>query len=114
MICVFCLAESGTVKMSKEHLFSVPICTALGVDRTKLVASLDGNTGIIGHATPLDRRQVRLPCAKCNSGWMGQLEQDTARALRRWLTRPGSRLTTAGHSHLVRWDGQDCRGSRIR
>lgn len=89
--------------MSKEHLFSSPICSALGVDRTKLVASLDGNTGTVGHAGRLDQRQVKLPCVGCNSGWMEQLERDTARTLRRWLAEPNSRLTTAGHAHVVRW-----------
>ena len=83
--CVFCLAGSRTTKISKEHLFSKPICSALGIDRTKVIASLDGNTGEVSRPLRLDQRLVKLPCVDCNSGWMEQLERDTARTLRRWL-----------------------------
>lgn len=103
MKCVFCLAGSRTTKISKEHLFSKPICSALGIDRTKMIASLDGNTGEVSRPLRLDQRLVKLPCVDCNSGWMEQLERDTARTLRRWLSEPSSRLTTSGYAHVVRW-----------
>ncbi len=68
-----------------------------------MVASFDGNTGEFGSDVRLDQRQVKLPCVACNSGWMSQLELDTAHALRRWIGGPSSRLTAAGFAHLQRW-----------
>lgn len=100
MKCAFCLSDAKT---TKEHLLSRPICDVLGFDRTTLVASLDGRNGQLGAVTPLDARSVRLPCGECNSGWMSELERDTASALRRWMRRPDERLTTAGARHLTRW-----------
>ena len=99
-MCAFCLSDD---KSTKEHLLSRPICDALGVDRRTLVASLDGRNGQLGAASTLDTRAVRLPCATCNSGWMSELEGDTARTLRRWMSRPDQRLTAAGVRHLTRW-----------
>ena len=100
MRCPFCLSAEP---LSKEHLFSKPICDALGVDRSMLVASLDGNTGEFRHYSVLDRRSVRLPCERCNSGWMSELERAAARRLRRWLANPDERLTKAGLQDLTRW-----------
>jgi hypothetical protein len=101
--CAFCFGESGSTKLSKEHLFSVPICRALGIDRTGLVASFNGNSGQVEHVAPLDERQVKLPCVSCNSGWMGQLENDTARTLQSWMAKSQNRLTSTGLTHVTRW-----------
>lgn len=34
---------------------------------------------------------------------MSELERDTARTFRRWMSRPAERLTIAGARHLARW-----------
>lgn len=59
MNCPFCLSDQ---KLTKEHLFSRPICNALGVDRATLVKSVDGRNGDVGVAVPLGERSIRLPC----------------------------------------------------
>lgn len=100
MNCPFCLSDG---KSSKEHLFSKSICNAVDLDRSMLVASLDGRTNEIGPVASLDRKSVRLPCEACNSGWMSDLERDAARTIRRWTSRPDERLTKAGVLHLRRW-----------
>ncbi len=100
--CIFCHADSSSRKISKEYILSVPICRALKIDRDAVVVSLDGNTGDVAHAAPLGDRQVRLPCAACNSGWMGNLEQETAAVLHRW-TRHTEALSAPGLAHLTRW-----------
>lgn len=98
--CPFCLSDA---KSSKEHLFSRPICNAVGLDRSMLVASLDGCSSAIGPVSPLDQRAVRLPCEACNSGWMSDLESDAARTIRRWMSKSDERLTKSGVVHLGRW-----------
>ena len=103
MKCAFCFGEANTTKLSKEHLFSVPICRAFGIDRSMAVGSFDANSGELGLVAPLDERQVKLPCTTCNSGWMGQLENDTARTLQYWMTKPEARLSTIGLAHVTRW-----------
>jgi hypothetical protein len=98
--CAFCLGDG---KLSKEHLISKPIRDLFGIDRSMMVASLDGRTGEISRPDELDKRTVRLPCENCNSGWMSQLEQDTAGTLRRWLAHPKVQLTADGMKHVSRW-----------
>jgi hypothetical protein len=98
--CPFCLSDD---KKSREHLFSGAICNAVGIDRSVLVATIDRQTQEIGPMGPLNRKAVRLPCQRCNSGWMSDLETSAARTIRRWMSRPKERLTKAGTHHLCRW-----------
>lgn len=100
MNCPFCL---GASKTTKEHVFSKPICDAVGIDRAMDVASYDGNSGELGPIVSLDQRSVRLHCEECNSGWMSDLEVQTGRALRRWLSRPESPLGRDGYDVIMRW-----------
>lgn len=100
MNCPFCLEESKT---TKEHLFSQPICDAVGIDRAMDVASYDQNSGELGPIVPLDQRSVRLPCEGCNSGWMSDLEVQTARTIRRWMSKPESPLGRKGFENMMRW-----------
>ena len=99
MNCAFCGSHET---LTKEHLFSTPICNALGVDRSMLVASLDEKAGAIGTPIRLDQRQVRLPCGPCNSGWMSHLEIDAANAMKRWIAGD-QRLTRMGFNLVTRW-----------
>jgi hypothetical protein len=98
--CPFCL---GASKTTKEHIFSQPICDAVGIDRAMDVASYDGNSGELGPIVSLNQRSVRLPCEECNSGWMSDLEVQTGRALRRWISRPESPLGRDRNEVMMRW-----------
>ena len=100
MNCPFCLEES---KGTKEHLFSQPICGAVGIDRAMDVASYDQNSGELGPIIPLNQRSVRLPCEGCNSGWMSDLEVQTARTIRRWMSKPERPLGRTGFENITRW-----------
>ena len=100
MNCPFCLQASKT---TKEHLFSQPICDAVGLDRAIDVASYDGNSGELGPIVPLHQRSVRLPCEACNSGWMSDLEVQTARTIRRWMSKPEKPLGQSGYETMMRW-----------
>lgn len=100
MNCPFCLEASKT---TKEHLFSQPICDAVGIDRMMDVASYDGNSGQLGPIVPLNQRSVRLPCESCNSGWMSDLEVQTARTIRRWMSTPEKPLGRSGYETMMRW-----------
>ena len=73
------------------------------MDRSTLVASVDVASRDISAIATLEQRAVRLPCVNCNAGWMSTLENDAARVLRRWLSGPHQRLTSAGVFHLSRW-----------
>ena len=98
--CPFCLKASKT---SKEHLFSKPICNVLGIDRAMDVASYDKNSGELGPIVPLKQRSVRLPCEECNSGWMSDLEIQTASTIRRWMSKPQNPLGRSGYENMMRW-----------
>lgn len=100
MNCPFCLKAS---KASKEHLFSKPICNVLGIDRAMDVASYDENSGELGPIVPLKQRAVRLPCEDCNSGWISDLEIQTARTIRRWMSKPQNPLVRSGDENMMRW-----------
>lgn len=67
------------------------------------VASYDQNTGELGPIVRLDQRSVRLPCNGCNSGWMSDLEVQTARTIRRWMSKPKSPLGRTGYENMMRW-----------
>ena len=100
MKCPFCLSDD---KISREHVFSKAICDAVGLDRSILVATVDRHADDIGPMSPLSQKAVRLPCERCNSGWMSDLERNAARTIRRWMSEPSDRLTKAGTLHLRRW-----------
>jgi len=97
--CPFCLQAS---KATKEHLFSQPICDAVGIDRAMDVASYDKNSGELGPILPLHQRSVRLPCETCNSGWMSELEVQTARTIRRWISNSERPLGRSGYETMMR------------
>lgn len=67
------------------------------------VASYDGNSGELGPIVPLHQRSVRLPCQACNSGWMSDLEVQTARTIRRWMSKPEKPLGQGGYETMMRW-----------
>lgn len=98
--CPFCFEEE---RPSKEHLFSEPVCDALGLDRATAAISYDANTEKAGVPVPLNQRTVKLPCRACNSEWMSQLEEDTGSLLAGWVGNPGSHLGAEGVAVLTRW-----------
>lgn len=99
-LCPFCFDEGSP---SREHLFSQPICDALGLDRETVAVSYDANSGETGVPVPLSQRMVKLPCDSCNSGWMSQLEVDTGSLLARWVGNPRTPLGEDGVDVLTRW-----------
>lgn len=99
-LCPFCFEEESP---SREHLFSQPICDALGLDRETVAVSYDANSGVAGVPVPLSQRTVKLPCSSCNSGWMSQLEVDTGSVLAGWVGNPRKPLGEDGVDVLTRW-----------
>jgi hypothetical protein len=100
MKCPFCIRDN---KLSKEHLFSKPICDAFGIDRSMPVVSFDLNTRTMGRSTTLDAKSVRLPCEGCNSGWMNDLERRAAAIFGRWIAESSETLTTGEVGDIRRW-----------
>lgn len=98
--CPFCLSLG---RLSKEHLLSNPMCEALGVDRRTISVAFSENTGRIGKPLGFDDRTIRLPCRDCNSGWMSDLETETAQVLRNWRARLDRPLGDQGCRTLIRW-----------
>jgi hypothetical protein len=89
--------------LSQEHLFSQPICNAIGLTRDAVVPGrLDARDGPMASAASLGRFTVRLPCSACNSGWMSDLERAAAAHLRRWLSSDEP-LGRAGWETLAAW-----------
>ena len=100
--CLFCHGRAGS-GVSREHLFSNPVCDFFGLDRkTTLAARVDGNTGEIRSVAPLGSTTVNLPCVVCNSGWMSDLENEVVHVFERWL-HGNSRLTEDDLRTLRRW-----------
>jgi hypothetical protein len=99
-LCPFCFEEESP---SREHLFSQPICDALGLDRETVAVSYDANSGETGVPVPLSQRTVKLPCSSCNSGWMSQLEVDTGSLLAGWARNRRTALGAEGVDLLTRW-----------
>lgn len=98
--CPFCFEEESP---SREHLFSQPICDALGLDRETVTVSYDANSGQTGVPVPLSQRTVKLPCGSCNSGWMSQLEVETGSLLAGWVGNLRTPLGEDGVDALTRW-----------
>lgn len=98
--CPFCFEDESP---SREHLFSQPICDALGLDRETVAVSYDDNSGESRVPVPLSQRTVKLPCSSCNSGWMSQLEMDTGSLLAEWARNPRTPLGAEGVDVLTRW-----------
>lgn len=99
--CLFCAGESGEAKLSKEHLWSVPVCRGFGIDRTTPTgdpANLD--------APPvrMDQVQVRIACESCNNGWMSDLENEMEDVVGwAWYRRRIESLTEGGALVLKAW-----------
>ena len=98
--CPFCFKEA---RLSKEHLFSRPVCRAVGIDRSTAITPFDARSQTIRPPASLSQRTVRLPCEACNSGWMGDLENQMASVLKRWPKNGHTRLRHNDRSVLIRW-----------
>lgn len=99
-VCFFCHGEAS---LTREHLFSRPICRVAGIDRrSSQMAGLDGHGRIDRSPRPVDQWTVRLPCKVCNEGWMSRLEGEVADHLKRWAKRPCA-LGETGARALRRW-----------
>ena len=98
--CVFCLTEAT---LSREHLFSVPICNTFGIDRAGLILSGDvTNRKHPLRTEALSTRKVKLPCASCNNGWMSNLETAAAEVFERYVHN-NAELSADDVDVLDRW-----------
>lgn len=98
--CAFCLEDAT---LSREHLFSQPICDVFDIDRASTtVYGFDGVSKNVGHGAALSQRSVKLPCRTCNNTWMSKLEQDTAGVFERFLQQ-GQELSEADVAVIGRW-----------
>ena len=70
--CVFC----GSPADSKEHVFALRLCNRAGAEKYSVVAglSVEGRENVTRPAHIVQNVQVRHVCAKCNNGWMNDLE----------------------------------------
>lgn len=99
--CLFCAGESGNAKLSKEHLWSVPVCRGFGIDRSTPTGDPTNPD-----ATPvrMDRVQVRIACVTCNHGWMSDLENQMENVVGwPWYRRRIDPLTEGGVLVLKAW-----------
>lgn len=83
-------------------MLSVPVCRAFDINRDgTLVGSIDVKSGAVRNLTSLARRTVRLPCERCNKGWMSRLELDMA-SVAKWARSSGP-LGTERCLTVQRW-----------
>ena len=104
MNCFFCHGKAGS-GLSREHLLSKPICNFFNIDRAtttlgRIDASRDEQS--VSSIASLESTAVRLPCEKCNNGWMNDLEGSMVRVLDGWINR-GAPLDEEGALAMQRW-----------
>ena len=100
--CMFCHGASGS-SLSKEHLLSVPVCRAFKINREALIRRINGRTGVVSSTARLEETQVRLPCQRCNSGWMNELEDGMESLVAPWTRGHGGHLGGTAENVLMRW-----------
>lgn len=104
MNCFFCHRKVGS-GLSREHLLSKPICSFFGIDRaTTTLGRIDasGDAQSVSSIASLESTAVRLPCEKCNNGWMNDLEGPMVEVLDRWINR-GAPLDEDDALAMKRW-----------
>lgn len=108
MRCHFCWDENETTRLTKEHLLSVPVARAFGIDRTgsgfarfDTDAVQSGDLGSLAWSG-LDSLAVRIACSECNSGWMNDLEHAMV-DIGKWHAKGDRPLGTQGLTTLRRW-----------
>lgn len=108
MKCEFCWDEDRGEPLTKEHLVSQPIADAFHIDRVGgQVARFDrgelgdGNLDSVTWCS-LAELSVRLACARCNNGWMNDLEHEMA-AVARWFRAGDRALGKAQLRAVGRW-----------
>jgi hypothetical protein len=108
MKCHFCWDETETPQITKEHLLSVPVADAFGIDRaSSAFARFDEDAVRAGDLsgltwTSLGALSVRIACAPCNNGWMNDLEHAMVEVAG-WNKRGDRPLGAANVETLRRW-----------
>lgn len=100
MKCIFCHGASGG-RRDREHLISRPVAEAFGIDRDITYESVD-HEGQVRRSARLATLQVKLPCDRCNSSWMGQLEVGMP-SVAKWMRGGSLGLSRSAHETLRRW-----------
>jgi hypothetical protein len=101
-VCLFCFQERP---LTREHLISKPIASALELDLHAAIGEFDNPLGLPDAAgirfVDLGDMKVRSVCRDCNNGWLADLETDAAAAFRAWFER--GRLARGGGSTISQW-----------
>lgn len=99
--CIFCHGKSPDPKISKEHLWSVPLCAGFGIDRA--TTSAWDPTRPQARPIPLDQVEVRIACRSCNSGWMSELERRMGQIGWDWYRKKFAPLRDSDVLDLEAW-----------
>lgn len=101
MNCIFCHQRPDGRRLTREHVFSTPIRRAFDIADDTQIGRIDMDGTVLSFARA-DQFAVRLPCGRCNSGWMSSLDLQAAKSLRRWQSS-GDRLGRNQASMIMRW-----------
>lgn len=108
MRCHFCWDENKTAALTKEHLLSLPVAHAFGIERTSssfarfdLEAVRSGDLGSLTWPG-LHSLAVKIACSECNNGWMNDLEHAMV-DIAKWYARGDQPLGVQGLTTLRRW-----------
>ena len=108
MKCEFCWDEDRGEPLTKEHLISQPVADAFHIDRQgSKVARFDRDAVDAGDFDSmtfcsLAELSVRIACARCNNGWMNELEHQMVE-IARWARAGGRPLGKANLRNVSRW-----------
>lgn len=101
-VCIFCFRDRP---LTREHLISKPIATALKLDRSAIIGEFDNppeGPDVLGiRFVELGDMKVRVACRECNNGWMAALETAAAKVFLVWLKR--GRLRIGEYETIGRW-----------
>ena len=85
MACHFCWSD---VSMTKEHMLSVPMLRAFGLDRSRIAVDSTENLRRPNdfRTDRLEQISARIACGVCNSGFLHDLECEAAKGVRGLFT----------------------------
>lgn len=108
-LCLFCADSTAT--RTREHVWPLWMGKAMpfGVPYAEASASTDARTGEVydtrefAHSAKQMNSTVKVPCKRCNSGWMSDLEQAVAPGFTRMWGNEDHLLTEQGQTDLALW-----------
>ena len=100
MNCIFCFTRPAN-RLSREHLFSKPICDFVGIERADTHFGRVGNDRKDPSIASLESLAVKAVCKTCNETWMSKLEVAAAKTFAE--LRETGRLSAPQSTILCRW-----------